>query len=99
MLSEQWTSARILKQLMPKKKKRFEFFWAVAWEKTLVTDTTYLFLWSFVVPFLFADDFFSVCFLEFFLFPFHAALRKIFAFLTYAFYCSLSRSSRRILLF
>ena len=36
MLSEQWTSARILKQLMPKKKKRFEVFWAVAWEKTLV---------------------------------------------------------------
>ena len=98
MLSEQWTSARILKQLMPKKKKRFEFFWAVAWEKTLVRHDLPLSLILCSSLSLCWWLLFSL-FSGVFLFPIHVALRKIFAFLTYAFYCSLSRSSRRILLF
>ena len=54
--------------------KRFEFFWALAKEKTQMRHNLPPLLCRILcVPLLFVDDLFSVCFLELFVFPSHVA--------------------------
>ena len=62
--------------------KRFEFFWALAWEKTQMRHDLPSFLSrNLCGSLLFVHDPFSVCFLELFVFLSLVALRWILAFL------------------
>ena len=69
--------------------KRFEFIWALAQEKTQIRhDLPPLPSRILYGSLLYVDDPFSVCFLEFFVFPSHVALRCKFAFWLMPFFLS-----------
>ena len=79
-------------------KRRFEFLWALAWEKTQIRhDLPPLLTQFFFSSLLFVDDLFSVCFLEYLCIFFSRSFSLDIPLYTYAFSYSLSRSSRRIL--
>ena len=76
----------------------FEFFWALAWEKTQIRhDLPPLLSRILCSSLLFVDDLFSVCFQKRLCISFSRCSSLETRLFTYALYCSLSRSSRRIL--
>ena len=79
-------------------KTNFEFFWALAYEKTKTKhDLPPLLSRILCSSLLFVDDLFSVCFQE----RLRISISRYFpldiCLFTFAFSCSLSRSSRRVL--
>ena len=81
-----------------KKKKSLNFFLALAQEKTQIRhDLPPLLSRILCSSLLFVDDFFSVCFQERLCVFFSRCYSLDVRLFTYAFYCSLSRSSRRVL--
>ena len=79
-------------------KKRFKFFWALAWDTIQVRhDLSPLLSRIFCSSLLFVDDLFSVCFSGALCISFSLCFLLDIRLFTYAFYCSLSRSCRRIL--
>ena len=79
-------------------KKRFKFFWALAWDTIQVRhDLSPLLSRILCSSLLFVDDLFSVCFSGALCISFSRCFLLDIRLFTYAFYCSLSRSSRRIL--
>ena len=79
-------------------KKRFKFFWALAWDKTQVRHDLFP-LRSRILcsSLLFVDNLFSVCFSGALCISFSRCSLLDIRLFTYTFYCSLWRSSRRIL--
>ena len=81
-----------------KKKKNLNFFLALAQEKTQIRhDLPPLLSRILCSSLLFVDDLFSVCFQERLFIFFSRSYSLDVRLFTYAFYCSLSRSSRRVL--
>ena len=79
-------------------KKKFEFFWALAYEKTKMKhDLPPLLSRILCSSLLFVDDLFSVCFKEQLRISFSHYFSLDICLFTFAFSCSLSRSSRRVL--
>ena len=79
-------------------KKRFEFFWALALEKTQIRhDLSPLLSRIFCRSLLFVDDLFSVCFQERLCISFSRCSSLDIRLYTYVFSCSLPHSFRRIL--
>ena len=79
-------------------KKKFEFFWALAYEKTKIKhDLPPLLSRILCSSLLFVDDLFSVCFQERLRISFSRYFSLDICLFTFAFSCSLSRSSRRVL--
>ena len=79
-------------------KKKFEFFWALAYEKTKIKhDLPPLLSRILCSSLLFVDDLFSVCFQERLRISFSRYFSLDICLFTCAFSCSLSRSSRRVL--
>ena len=80
------------------KKKSLNFFLALAQEKTQIRhDLPPLLSRILCSSLLFVDDLFSVCFQERLCIFFSRCYSLDVRLFTYAFYCSLSRSSRRVL--
>ena len=100
-LTETWsvefkTEASIKRRLV--KKKGWIFFWVLAWEKTQIGhDLSPLLLRILCSSLLFVDNLFSFCFQERLCISFSLCSSLETRLFTYAFYCSLPRSSRRIL--
>ena len=79
-------------------KKRFKFFWALAWDTIQVRhDLSPLLSRILCSSLLFVDDLFSVCFSGALCISFSRCSLLDIRLFTYTFYCSLWRSSRRIL--
>ena len=79
-------------------KKRFEFFWALAYKKTKIKhDLPPLLSRILCSLLLFVDDLFSVCFQERLRISFSRYFSLDICLFTFAFSCSLLRSSRRVL--
>ena len=79
-------------------KKRFEFFWDLAYKKTKIKhDLPPLLSRILCSSVVFVDDLFSVCFQERLRISFSLYFSLDICLFTYAFSCSLWRSSRRVL--
>ena len=79
-------------------KKRFKLFWALAWDTIQVRhDLSPLLSRILCSSLLFVDDLFSVCFSGALCISFSRCSLLDIRLFTYTFYCSLWRSSRRIL--